>query len=102
MEQIDVSFIDNIIKSNIKYEEWYSNTDMWGNPDKNGSIEFEIIDKDNRLWGGRFVIIEDKKILVEFFSKIFFSDLSVNELQNGNNNEKNILKQLIDDSANYL
>lgn len=95
---INLSLIDDIIKNNIHYKETVSNTDIIGNPKENGSIEFEIIDNDNRIWGGRYVNDQGEKVLVEFFSKLFLSDVPIGEVELSANE---IEKQLIDPTIDF-
>lgn len=77
---ISLDFIKNTILNSSNFEHWDSELNQFGEPDESGSFEFELTDTDGRLWGGRFLKSENGFQLVEFFSKIFYSDVSFDQL----------------------
>lgn len=77
---IDFEFIKNIFLNMKHIELSDSDLNTYGEVQSLGSYEFELIDKDDRLWGGRLIKVENKYELVEFFPKIFYADLSQNQL----------------------
>ena len=50
---INLTFIENILKNINSFETWSVDLDETGNFKKDGSLEFELTDSDDRLWGGR-------------------------------------------------
>lgn len=76
---IHLDYIENILKNINNFETWSSDMDETGQYKLSGSIEFEIKDTDDRLWGGRVAKIGEEYQLVEFFSKIFYSDYNPSE-----------------------
>lgn len=98
---ISLLFLENILKNKLKIETSKSDLDEFGNPLSSGSIEFELLDKDNRLWGGRLVDMTGSFELVEFFPKLFFSDVSYDDLIKESKNF-DMTKQKFDDFVDFM
>lgn len=77
---IKTLFIENIVKNITILETSESDLDAYGNVVVSGSIEIEFTDSTGKLWGGRVCNIDGDFELVEFFPKLFFSDVSVDTL----------------------
>lgn len=78
---ISTEYIKNIIFNSSNFQYWDSELNQYGEPDLTGSFEFETSDSTGRLWGGRFIKTDSGFELVEFFSKIFYSDMSLDQLE---------------------
>lgn len=78
--KIELSFIKDIFdnKSNINLVN--SDLNEIGEPFVSGSFEFDLTDSSGRVWGGRLCKINENYELVEFFPKLFFSDVSIDDL----------------------
>lgn len=71
---VNLTFIENILKNINSFETWSVDLDETGNFKKDGSLEFELTDSEDRLWGGRIIKTGDQYELVEMFPKMFHSD----------------------------
>lgn len=78
--KIKTTFIDNILNNLTNIEQSNSELNEFGFPSESGSIEFEIMDKFGKIWGGRMIKSDDGFELVEFFPKLFFTDASSDKL----------------------
>lgn len=79
-DSISVEYIKDIFSNMLNIEVSESDLNRYGEPEASGSYEFELIDKDNRLWGGRMVKVGNMYEVVEVFPKIFYADLSQTQL----------------------
>ena len=102
--KIELSFIKDIFdnKSNIII----SNSDLneVGDTFVSGSFEFDLTDSFGRTWGGRVCKINETYELVEFFPKLFFSDISIDDLDTlyPEVNPDQIKNQKFDDFIEFL
>lgn len=98
---ISLLFLEDILKNSVKIETSNSDLDEFGMPHNSGSIEFELTDLNNRLWGGRIFNNSGSFELVEFFPKLFFSDISYDELIK-ESKDFDITKQSFDDFIDFM
>ena len=100
---IKTSFIENILKNITILEKTTSDLDAFGNVLPSSSIEIEFTDTTGRLWGGRICNIDNNFELVEFFPKLFFSDISVDTLiKESMDYIPDVKNQSFDDFADFI
>lgn len=100
---IKTSFIENILKNITVIETTPSDLDSYGNVLSNGSLEIEFTDSTGKLWGGRICNINNSFELVEFFPKLFFSDVSVDTLiKESRDYVPDVKNQAFDDFADFI
>jgi hypothetical protein len=100
---IKLSYIEKILNNITSIETNKTDLDETGNIVPNGSIEFEITDSTGRLWGGRLCEIDGNMELVEFFPKLFYSDMSFDKLiHESKNYVPNIKSQEFDELSDFI
>lgn len=94
---IDLEYIENILKDINSFEKWPVNLDAFGNKVESGSFEFELQDSEDRLWGGRIIQKDEETYqLVEFFSKMFYSDYRDSDWDNFADSDDDVLDRTDD------